>query len=250
MEDCNLGAYELESELASFQSEANARTSVTFRPAIPADIERAILIESGHRCAVCGDACPLERAHIIPWHKSREHKAVDLICLCASCHERADLEKWGEKTLREYKKNPWVMRQRSRMESHIQQGAMPQLVRWAPNRGGEVGVDILTDPPEFIPWNLIREEVIQALLPQVRNIDLGFTVSLLQFRGRSNWIMAVFDANKREVANIWFGTDPTNQWAHDGLVRIGPVEESIARVWQTFQRYSDGTYRRIRVDSE
>jgi hypothetical protein len=81
------------------------------RPAIPADITREILIEAGHRCAVCGAGCPLERAHIVPWHKSREHKAEDLICLCATCHERADLENWGEKTLREYKQNPWILRQ-------------------------------------------------------------------------------------------------------------------------------------------
>ncbi|MCK4473129.1 MAG: HNH endonuclease, partial [Anaerolineae bacterium] len=81
------------------------------RPAIPAEIERDILIECGHRCAVCGTPVPLERAHIIPWHKSKEHKAEDLICMCANCHERADKEKWGVKTLREYKKRPWVMRQ-------------------------------------------------------------------------------------------------------------------------------------------
>jgi hypothetical protein len=81
------------------------------RPTIPAEIARAILVESGHRCAVCGASCPLERAHIIPWHKSKEHRAEDLICLCASCHERADLEKWGEKTLRQHKQKPWVMRQ-------------------------------------------------------------------------------------------------------------------------------------------
>ncbi|MBW4559546.1 MAG: HNH endonuclease [Mojavia pulchra JT2-VF2] len=80
------------------------------RPAIPTDIKRKILIESGHRCAVCGEGCPLERAHIIPWHKSREHKAEDLIFLCANCHERADKEEWGEKALREYKQKPWVMR--------------------------------------------------------------------------------------------------------------------------------------------
>jgi hypothetical protein len=30
--------------------------------------------------------------------------------LCANCHERADSETWGEKTLREYKQRPWVMR--------------------------------------------------------------------------------------------------------------------------------------------
>ncbi|TEU15099.1 MAG: HNH endonuclease, partial [Anaerolineales bacterium] len=81
------------------------------RPSIPAEIKRKVFIESGHRCAVDGTPIPLERAHIIPWHKSREHKAEDLICLCANCHQRADLEKWGEKTLREYKRKPWILRQ-------------------------------------------------------------------------------------------------------------------------------------------
>jgi len=89
------------------------------RPSIPTAIAREILIESGHRCAVCGVGCPLERAHIIPWHESKEHKAEDLVCLCANCHQRADLEKWGEKTLREYKRNPWIMRQYGNMESAI-----------------------------------------------------------------------------------------------------------------------------------
>jgi SOS-response transcriptional repressor LexA len=92
---------------------------MTNRPSIPADIVRKVLIESGHRCAVCGAPCPLERAHIIPWHKSQEHKVEDLICLCANCHQRADLEKWGEKTLREYKQTPWVMRS-AYTESNIQ----------------------------------------------------------------------------------------------------------------------------------
>jgi excisionase family DNA binding protein len=33
--------------------------------------------------------------------------------LCANCHARADSEHWGEKTLREYKKRPWILRQGS-----------------------------------------------------------------------------------------------------------------------------------------
>jgi hypothetical protein len=84
---------------------------MTNRTSIPAEIEREILIECGHRCAVDGAPLSLEHAHIIPWHESKEYKAEDLICLCASCHERADKEKWGEKTLVEYKQRPWVMRQ-------------------------------------------------------------------------------------------------------------------------------------------
>src|ERR1700730_2195984 len=148
------------------------RKTVTSRPAIPADIVRAILFESGHRCAVCGASCPLERAHIIPWHKSKVHKAQDLICLCASCHERADLEKWGEKALREYKKRPWVLRQQgvALPSPDKYPGATAQLVRWAPNRGGVAGLDILTEPSAFVPWPVLRKQIAQALLPQVRNI--------------------------------------------------------------------------------
>lgn len=80
------------------------------RPPMPAEIKRDILIECGHRCAVCGIPFPLQLAHIIPWRISKEHKAEDMICLCANCHERADKDKWSEKTLREYKRRPWVMR--------------------------------------------------------------------------------------------------------------------------------------------
>ncbi len=83
------------------------------RPPIPAEIERQVLVEAGHRCAVCGETAPLELAHIVAWSRVRNHTADNLICLCAGCHGRADFEKWGAKTLRRYKNNPWV-RQRSR----------------------------------------------------------------------------------------------------------------------------------------
>jgi formylglycine-generating enzyme required for sulfatase activity len=122
------------------------------RPSIPAEITRQILVESGHRCAVCGANCPLERAHIIPWHKSKEHKAEDLICLCASCHERADLEKWGEKTLREYKQRPWVVRQYKSDETvHMPNAANERRASIIPN------TDSLTTPfsiPHPIPIKL------------------------------------------------------------------------------------------------
>lgn len=79
------------------------------RPRIPADVERKVLIEAGHRCAVCGAELPLERAHIIPWSRSKDHSAANLLCLCANCHGRADTENWGEETLRQYKQRPWVI---------------------------------------------------------------------------------------------------------------------------------------------
>ena len=80
------------------------------KPSIPADVSRRVLIESGRNCAVCGGSCPLERAHITPSSLSQDNAFENLICLCANCHDRADKEKWGERTLCEYKIRPWVMR--------------------------------------------------------------------------------------------------------------------------------------------
>lgn len=80
------------------------------RTIVPVEIVREVLIESGHRCAVCGDAIPLERAHIVPWSRAVEHNTSNLICLCANCHFRADSEKWGEEALRKYKERPWILR--------------------------------------------------------------------------------------------------------------------------------------------
>ncbi len=82
---------------------------MTKRPAIPIKVQRAILLEARHRCAVCCEPTPLERAHIRPWSKSKDHSAANLIALCANCHSRADNEKWGVDALRNYKQNPCAL---------------------------------------------------------------------------------------------------------------------------------------------
>jgi len=43
------------------------------RPPVPADLERRVLVEAGHRCAIpaCGyPACEIH--HIIPWKKCKK----------------------------------------------------------------------------------------------------------------------------------------------------------------------------------
>jgi type I restriction enzyme R subunit len=79
------------------------------RPTIAIEIRREVLFEARHQCAVCCEPTPLERAHIRPWSKSKEHSVANLIALCANCHTRADKEKWGEKYLRRYKKSPCAL---------------------------------------------------------------------------------------------------------------------------------------------
>jgi hypothetical protein len=62
---------------------------MTGRPAIPAALRRAVLIEAGHRCAIptCR-ATQVDLAHIEPWAKVHEHVFGNLLALCPNCHRR------------------------------------------------------------------------------------------------------------------------------------------------------------------
>lgn len=83
------------------------------RPPIPTDIQRKVLFEARHHCAVCCTPTPLEQTHIIPWSTSHEHSVENLIALCANCHSRADYENWGAEVLRKYKKEPCILVRKS-----------------------------------------------------------------------------------------------------------------------------------------
>lgn len=73
------------------------------RPAIPADIQRAVEVESGHACAVtrCSEHTYLEIHHI---NENREDNHVkNLILLCDKHHKMAHADVIDRKALREYK---------------------------------------------------------------------------------------------------------------------------------------------------
>ena len=71
------------------------------RPPIPAELERAVLIECGHRCAIptCRQV-PVELAHIIPWSRCKAHTFDNLIALCPTCHTRYDHGEIDRKSMR------------------------------------------------------------------------------------------------------------------------------------------------------
>lgn len=77
------------------------------RPKIPASIQRQVLIESGHRCAIptCRHMSDLHIHHIVPWHECKEHKEENLIPLCPNCHAAAHSGKIDKQSLRTYKAN-------------------------------------------------------------------------------------------------------------------------------------------------
>jgi len=101
---------------------------MTNRPAIPIEIQREVLYQARHRCAVCCEPTPLEKAHIIPWGKSHDHSEANLIALCANCHERADKEKWGEAYLRRYRLNPCALAAHAMPPMTAEQKAMVDLI--------------------------------------------------------------------------------------------------------------------------
>ena len=98
------------------------------RPAIPATIKREVLHQSCHRCAVCGFGLSIELAHVIPWRKSKDHSAKNLIALCANCHEMADKQKWNSKDFEVYKKEPWALRTNVAQPTSASQKAMIDMI--------------------------------------------------------------------------------------------------------------------------
>ena len=79
------------------------------RPPIPADLERLVLLEAGHRCSI--HACrqhPVEIAHIVPWSQCREHCFANLVALCPTCHTRYDRHEIDRKSMFIYKQNAWL----------------------------------------------------------------------------------------------------------------------------------------------
>ena len=86
------------------------------RPDIPVDIQRDLLFECRYRCACDCEPVSLDKAHIIPWSKKKEHRAENLVVLCANCHTRSHVENWPESQLRRFKQRPCAL-ERDRMPS-------------------------------------------------------------------------------------------------------------------------------------
>jgi len=122
-----------------------------------------------------------------------------------------------------------------------------QVVRWGPVEGRNPGI-LIDGTRQFVPWDTLKSEVEERLLIQLgRHIPIGCSVQLDAFRGRENWLVRILRSDGGPIGYVWFGPNPDNKWEFDGLVRVGEEILRINRmiVWQVFQRYSDGSYRRI-----
>lgn len=92
------------------------------RDPIPAAVKRAILVESGHRCAIptCRQTT-MEIAHIIPWAKTQDNSFENLIVLCPNCHTRYDQKaEIDQLSIKMYKQNLALLNNRySELERRV-----------------------------------------------------------------------------------------------------------------------------------
>lgn len=121
-----------------------------------------------------------------------------------------------------------------------------QQVRWGPVDGEKAGIRIVDG--DFIQWEKLVEELKVKLLPQVEALNdyKNYTLITMDFKGKKDWLVRVMNKDNKEIGGMWFGPNPEIQGApYDGLIRIGKSFKP-AIIWNTFQRYSDGSYRRIK----
>ncbi|HKQ08164.1 MAG TPA: HNH endonuclease signature motif containing protein [Blastocatellia bacterium] len=76
----------------------------------PRPLERDVLVEAGHRCAIptCRQI-PVEIAHIVPWARVKAHTFDNLIALCPTCHTRYDNGEIDRRAMLQYKANLSVL---------------------------------------------------------------------------------------------------------------------------------------------
>ncbi|MEU2856633.1 HNH endonuclease signature motif containing protein [Streptomyces syringium] len=112
------------------------------RPAIPVPLQRQVLMEAGHRCAIptCRST-PVEFAHIKPYAQAKEHTFDNLIALCPTCHARFDRGDIDAPSMRQYKLNLGLL--------HGRYGPLElQALQWFASHPNQLEINI----PRGMDW--------------------------------------------------------------------------------------------------
>lgn len=122
-----------------------------------------------------------------------------------------------------------------------------QKVNWGPSDGYEAGIRVFgTDDVEssFVPWADLKRELQLQLLPQLFANPKGYVFETKDYHGKKGWLVQICNTKGAPYCDVWFGKDPDQGWRFDGMIRVGEASER-PHVWQAYQRYSDGSYRRL-----
>jgi hypothetical protein len=123
-----------------------------------------------------------------------------------------------------------------------------QKIFWGVNQGLGAGAFIESIDGEFIPWEQLQSELNERVLSQYpRIIPVGSVATLDSFYGKEDWLVNIRSPQGDVIGSVWVGGNPEHNWKQDGLVRTGKaISDTEHVVYQTFQRYSDGSYRIVK----
>ena len=124
------------------------------RPAIPSDLERRVLVESGHRCAipVCRQV-PIEIAHIVGYAQCKKHEFHNLIPLCPTCHTRFDNGDIDHQSMLLYKFNLALVNRRYG-------DAEARVLEWFADNRSRTGIRILEEM-QVLLLHLVKDGLLE-----------------------------------------------------------------------------------------
>lgn len=172
---------------------------MTSRPPIPAELERMVFVESGHRCAI--PTCrqhPVQIHHIVDWAKSPEHRFENLIALCATCHDRVTRGQIDKKSVRQYKHNLGVLVARY---EPFERRILVQLARQDPP-----GAIVTTGGLTVLFGNLLNDGLIEEWDQFPSNEKLGAV--RVGFPRASRWVLT---ETGRNLAMKIIGAEPIDE---------------------------------------
>jgi hypothetical protein len=117
-----------------------------------------------------------------------------------------------------------------------------QTLSWGPDHGKDAGACI-DGCTAFLPWSELRQELEQTVFPATRHLPRGASARLTPLGGQKDKLVQATDGAGNVLANVWVGVNPASDWKLDGVLRVGSTT-SPPRVWASFERLSNGTYRR------
>jgi hypothetical protein len=117
-----------------------------------------------------------------------------------------------------------------------------QSLSWGPDQGKDPGA-CLDGCATFLPWAEFRSEIEKLVLPMTSHLPPNTSTQLAALAGQKARVIQVTDQTGTVVGNVWVGVNPAADWRFDGLLRVGSAG-SPPQVWASFERLSNGSYRR------
>lgn len=95
-EDYDISDQSLQDFLAVFEAEEPGRWP-------PVAVRRALLVEAGHRCAICEDSAPAQFHHIVEFNRLGHHDRRHMIAICGTCHHKCTIGMIDRRSQEQYK---------------------------------------------------------------------------------------------------------------------------------------------------